>query len=52
MAIKAQDVLESIRQEEQQKLKSILVEKIIDLEFDLGNLLASDFNQLDETKLR
>lgn len=52
MAIKAQDVLESIRQEEKQKLKSILVEKNVDLEFDVGNLLAIDLNQLDEDELK
>ena len=52
MATKAKDVLESIKRQEKEKLKSILVEKNIELEFDLGNLLAWDANPLEEDQLK
>jgi len=52
MVTKAKDVLEAIRLEEEEKLKSILVEKNIDLEFDLGNLLAIDANPIEDDQLK
>lgn len=45
-----QNVVESILSSH--KYRSIEVNKSQDLEFDLGNLLASDPNQLDEKEFR
>lgn len=52
MAVKTVELLESIRKDEEEKLKSTSVQKDIDLNFDLGNLLAVDSNPLDAIKLR
>ncbi|XP_039265046.1 ribosome biogenesis regulatory protein homolog [Styela clava] len=47
VAADASQLLKNITEEEKEKLKSITVEKDIDLEFDLGNLIATDSNLLD-----
>ena len=52
MVTKVKDILDSIRQEEEERLQSILVEKNIDLEFDLGNLFALDANPIEEDQLK
>nr|CAB3265801.1 ribosome biogenesis regulatory protein homolog [Phallusia mammillata] len=52
MGVKAQDILENIRKDEEERIKSTTVEKDIDVNLDLGNLLAVDSNPLDAIKLR
>nr|CAG4641161.1 EOG090X0CBY [Eulimnadia texana] len=52
MADVVQHVLASIADAEAENLKSIEVEKPLELEFDLGNLLAVDNNDLDLNALR
>lgn len=47
-----QNVLARAEKEEAEKLKSIQVDKAVDLEYDLGNLLAYDFNDIDVNQLR
>lgn len=47
-----QNVLSKAAEQEEENLKSILVEKPVDLEYDLGNLLAYDINDLDINNLR
>lgn len=42
-----EDVLAKAEKEEAEKLKSITVHKELDLEFDIGNLLACDKNRVD-----
>lgn len=50
------DLVKSILKDEQEKAtdpsKSILVHKDIDLDIDLGTLLASDYNALDIKTLK
>lgn len=48
----ASEILKSITQAEEEKLKSITVEKDIDVEYDLGNLLVTDSNLLDSKSFR
>ncbi|KAG7272300.1 hypothetical protein CRUP_014185, partial [Coryphaenoides rupestris] len=52
MASTVEDVLARAEREEAEKLKSITVEKELDLEFDIGNLLALDKNRLDVREFR
>ena len=47
-----QNVLEKANEEEAEKIKSIQVDKPIELEFDLGNILAYDTNDIDINQLR
>lgn len=50
MDIVAEALEKSAKQNE--KFKSINVEKLIDLEFDIGTLLATDRNDLNVKELR
>ncbi|KAJ3611730.1 hypothetical protein NHX12_021744 [Muraenolepis orangiensis] len=52
MASSVEDVLAKAEQDEAEKLKSITVVKGLDLEFDIGNLLAHDKNQVDVREFR
>ena len=52
MTVNATELLEKIGKENEEKLKSIHVEKAIDLEIDVGSLMAVDNNLLDEQALR
>lgn len=52
MTVDATELLEKIGKENEEKLKSIHVEKAIDLEIDVGSLIAVDNNLLDEKALR
>lgn len=45
-------LLAKAEQEEAEKLKSISVQKELDLEFDIGNLLACDKNRIDLREFR
>ena len=47
-----QNVLERAVEEEAEKIKSIHVDKPVDLEYDVGNLLAYDINDIDVNQLR
>lgn len=47
-----QSVLAKASEEEAEKLKSIQVDKAVDLEYDVGNLLAFDINDLDLNQFR
>ncbi|XP_057366161.1 ribosome biogenesis regulatory protein homolog [Daphnia carinata] len=47
-----QNVLLKAAEDEAEKLKSIQVDKVVELEFDLGNLLAYDINDIDVNQLR
>nr|CAG4636470.1 EOG090X0CBY [Eubosmina coregoni] len=47
-----QNVLDKAFEEEADKIKSIQVDKPVDLEYDLGNLLAYDINDFDINELR
>lgn len=47
-----QNVLLKAAEDEAEKLKSIQVDKVVELEYDLGNLLAYDINDLDVNQLR
>uniref|UniRef100_A0AAY5KTG7 Ribosome biogenesis regulatory protein n=1 Tax=Esox lucius TaxID=8010 RepID=A0AAY5KTG7_ESOLU len=51
-ACSVEDVLAKAEQEEAEKLKSISVQKELDLEFDIGNLVAYDKNRIDIRKFR
>ncbi|XP_030624896.1 ribosome biogenesis regulatory protein homolog [Chanos chanos] len=46
-ACSIEDVLAKVERDEAEKLKSITVQKELDLEFDAGNLLALDKNRID-----
>lgn len=52
MTVNATELLEKIGKENEEKLKSIHVEKAIDLEIDVGSLIAVDNNLLDEQALK
>lgn len=47
-----QNVLLKAAEDEAEKLRSIQVDKVVELEFDLGNLLAYDINDLEVNQLR
>ena len=46
-ACSIEDVLAKAEKDEAERLKSITVQKELDLEFDTGNLLAFDKNRVD-----
>nr|CAG4647358.1 EOG090X0CBY [Megafenestra aurita] len=47
-----QNVLLKAAEDEAEKLKSIQVDKVVELKYDLGNLLAYDINDIDINQLR
>ena len=47
-----QNVLARASEEEAEQIKSLQVDKLVELEFDLGNLLAYDSNEIDLQQLR
>jgi hypothetical protein len=47
-----QNVLARANEDEAENIRSIQVEKAVDLEYDLGNLLAYDINDIDVNILR
>ena len=47
-----EDILKAAEEENSKKFKSIVVNKILDVDYDLGNLLVSDRNQIDEVSIR
>lgn len=47
-----QNVLDRAVEEEAEKIRSIQVDKPVDLEYDVGNLLAYDINDIDINQLR
>uniref|UniRef100_A0A667X9C3 Ribosome biogenesis regulatory protein n=1 Tax=Myripristis murdjan TaxID=586833 RepID=A0A667X9C3_9TELE len=51
-ACSVEEVLAKAEQEEAEKLKSIAVQKELDLEFDVGNLLACDKNRVDSREFK
>uniref|UniRef100_A0A4W5QTS0 Ribosome biogenesis regulatory protein n=1 Tax=Hucho hucho TaxID=62062 RepID=A0A4W5QTS0_9TELE len=51
-ACSIEDVLAKAEQDEAEKLKSITVQKELDLEFDIGNLVAYDVNRIDIRQFR
>uniref|UniRef100_A0A673X071 Ribosome biogenesis regulatory protein n=1 Tax=Salmo trutta TaxID=8032 RepID=A0A673X071_SALTR len=51
-ACSIEDLLAKAEQDEAEKLKSITVQKELDLEFDIGNLLAYDKNRIDIRQFR
>lgn len=51
-ACSVEEVLAKAEQEEAEKLKSITVHKELDLEFDIGNLLACDKNRIESRDFR
>uniref|UniRef100_A0A673XYS2 Ribosome biogenesis regulatory protein n=1 Tax=Salmo trutta TaxID=8032 RepID=A0A673XYS2_SALTR len=51
-ACSIEDVLAKAEQDEAEKLKSITVQKELDLEFDIGNLVAYDKNRIDIRQFR
>uniref|UniRef100_A0A671YLJ6 Ribosome biogenesis regulatory protein n=1 Tax=Sparus aurata TaxID=8175 RepID=A0A671YLJ6_SPAAU len=51
-ACSVEALLAKAEQEEAEKLKSISVQKELDLEFDIGNLLACDKNRIDLREFR
>uniref|UniRef100_A0A3P9Q6M5 Ribosome biogenesis regulatory protein n=1 Tax=Poecilia reticulata TaxID=8081 RepID=A0A3P9Q6M5_POERE len=51
-ACSVEELLAKAEQEEAEKLKSISVQKELDLEFDVGNLLACDKNRIEPRDLR
>ncbi|XP_007554557.2 ribosome biogenesis regulatory protein homolog [Poecilia formosa] len=51
-ACSVEELLAKAEQEEAEKLKSISVQKELDLEFDVGNLLACDKNRIETRDLR
>ncbi|XP_075936623.1 ribosome biogenesis regulatory protein homolog [Anarhichas minor] len=51
-ACSVEALLAKAEQDEAEKLKSITVKKELDLEFDIGNLLASDKNRLESRDFR
>jgi len=52
MTVNATELLEKISKENEEKLKSIHVDKAIDLDIDVGSLLAIDNNLLDDEAYR
>ena len=48
MAMEAESILAA----QQAQYKSTEVEKEVELQFDVGNLLATDLNNLDEDELK
>lgn len=51
-ACSVEELLAKAEEEEAQKLKSITVHKDLELEFDLGNLLAVDKNRIDNREFK
>ncbi|XP_041817547.1 ribosome biogenesis regulatory protein homolog [Chelmon rostratus] len=51
-ACSVEELLAKAEQEESEKLKSITVHKELDLEFDIGNLLACDKNRIETRDFR
>ncbi|KAM3860714.1 ribosome biogenesis regulatory protein homolog [Diretmus argenteus] len=51
-ACSVEEVLAKAEREEAEKLKSITVQKELDLEFDVGNLVAYDKNRIDSRGFR
>uniref|UniRef100_A0A8C8JKN9 Ribosome biogenesis regulatory protein n=1 Tax=Oncorhynchus tshawytscha TaxID=74940 RepID=A0A8C8JKN9_ONCTS len=51
-ACSIEDVLAKAEQDEAEKLKSITVQKELDIEFDIGNLVAYDKNRIDIRQFR
>ncbi|XP_059183006.1 ribosome biogenesis regulatory protein homolog [Centropristis striata] len=51
-ACSVEELLAKAEQEEAEKLKSITVHKELDLEFDIGNLLACDKNRIESREFR
>ncbi|XP_068588466.1 ribosome biogenesis regulatory protein homolog [Cebidichthys violaceus] len=51
-ACSVEELLAKAEQDEAEKLKSISVQKELDLEFDIGNLLASDKNRIESRDFR
>ncbi|XP_047424692.1 ribosome biogenesis regulatory protein homolog [Mugil cephalus] len=51
-ACSVEELLAQARQEEEEKLKSISVLKELDLDFDIGNLLACDKNRIESRDFR
>ncbi|XP_044031573.1 ribosome biogenesis regulatory protein homolog [Siniperca chuatsi] len=51
-ACSVEELLAKAEQEEAEKLKSISVQKELDLEFDIGNLLACDKNRIESREFR
>ncbi|XP_042366384.1 ribosome biogenesis regulatory protein homolog [Plectropomus leopardus] len=51
-ACSVEELLAKAEQEEAEKLKSISVDKELDLEFDVGNLLACDKNRIESRDFR
>nr|ACM09423.1 Ribosome biogenesis regulatory protein homolog [Salmo salar] len=51
-ACSIEDVLAKAEQDEAEKIKSITVQKELDLEFDIGNLVAYDKNRIDIRQFR
>uniref|UniRef100_A0A8C8HJ30 Ribosome biogenesis regulatory protein n=1 Tax=Oncorhynchus tshawytscha TaxID=74940 RepID=A0A8C8HJ30_ONCTS len=51
-ACSIEDLLAKAEQDEAEKLKSITVQKELDLEFDIGNLVAYDKNRIDIRQFR
>lgn len=51
-ACSVEELLVKAEQEEAEKLKSITVKKELDLEFDIGNLLACDKNTIESRDFR
>lgn len=47
-----QNVLSKAAEDEAEKLRSIQVDKVVELEYDVGNLLSYDINDLDINQLR
>nr|CAG4640327.1 EOG090X0CBY [Daphnia pulex] len=47
-----QNVLSKAAEDEAEKLKSIQVDKVVELEYDVGNLLAYDINDIDVNQFR
>ena len=47
-----QNVLSKASEEEAEKIRLTKVEKAVDLEYDLGNILAYDTNDIDVNELR
>ncbi|XP_012735093.2 ribosome biogenesis regulatory protein homolog [Fundulus heteroclitus] len=51
-ACSVEELLAKAEQEEAEKLRSISVQKELELEFDVGNLLACDKNRIDSREFR
>uniref|UniRef100_H2ZRB8 Ribosome biogenesis regulatory protein n=1 Tax=Ciona savignyi TaxID=51511 RepID=H2ZRB8_CIOSA len=52
MVVRAEDLLQKIQKEQEDKLQSIQVSKNIEVDVDCGNLLACDTNSMDTQRLR